>query len=56
MISRQIVNRFNSKVNRELPRLRTLNKKDLLESGENIYVINSLDEIHEWIRKKSKKA
>jgi len=52
MLSILIAKQFNSQVRRELPRLRKLKSKDLMELGEIIFGFHSLDSIHEWIKQR----
>jgi len=50
IISKLIAKKFDSQVRRELPRLRTLPKEDLMELAEQILVLNSLTAVHTWIK------
>jgi len=54
MLSTIIAKKFNSQVRRESPRLRNLEKEDLMSLAENIFAFNSLESVHDWINQKKK--
>jgi len=54
VISRMIAKKYNSQVRRESPRLRNLPTDDLMELAEQLFVLNSLSDVHNWINERKK--
>jgi len=54
LLAKLIAKKFNTKENQEIPLLYKLNQDDILELGENIIIMDSLGEIHNWINQKVK--
>jgi len=54
MLSRQIAKKFDSQVRRESPRLRNLRSDDLMELAEELFILNSLTDVHNWINERKK--
>jgi len=54
MLSRQIAKKFDSQVRRESPRLRNLRSDDLMELAEELFILNTLTDVHNWINERKK--
>ena len=55
LIARMIANKFNIKIQRITPRLKSLRIKDMIELGDNIFTMNSLEDAFQWINSRKKK-
>jgi len=54
LLAKQIAKKFNTNESPQINLLCQLNQDDILELGENIIIMNTLGEIHNWINQKIK--